>query len=186
MSRAAHGRGRFRRPCLNPIRRVAVARQNSAQHGRISNASSRRPRSSLAGTSCGTMDGARGGNVTGLAMSRRARPRSGVKHGLVKGLEHATPLHLLHPRLRRIKPPIPGTCREADDQRHNRTPMALRLPRLGPSPSGLAPLHKMHIILRPACSFLPRRRRDGVKLHVLSTAGGIFWRLGDSGWSLYP
>jgi len=39
----------------------------------------------------------------------------------------------------------------------------------------------------PACSFLFRGGdRMDVKWHVLSTAGGIIWRLGDLDWSFYP
>jgi len=123
------------------------------------------------------VDGARGKIAAGLAMSRRARPRNGVRLGLVKGLGHATPLHLLHPRLRRLKPPISGAYRETHYRRHKRKPMMLWSPRRGPLSSGLAPLHikEVHHIRQPGARFIPRRRQDGVKLPVLSTAGGIFW-----------
>jgi hypothetical protein len=154
-----------------------VARQKVTRNGQASNANNRRPRSSPAGTSSGTVGGARGKIAAGLAMSRRARPRNGAGLGLVKGLGHATPLHLLHPRLRRLKPPISGAYRETHYRRHKRKPMMLWSPRRGPLSSGLAPLHikRGTSYSTTGCSFHPRRRQDGVKLHVLSTAGGIFW-----------
>ena len=67
--------------------------------------------------------------IAGSAMPRRARPRNGERRGLVNEREHATPLHLLHPGLRRLNSPIPGEYRETHDQRHKRMPMAPRYPR---------------------------------------------------------
>lgn len=83
-----------------------------AHYGRVSNTSSRRPRSYLAGASCGTKEGSRG-------------RRNGVGHRLVKRLEHSAPTYFLYLRPRRLKPAIAGanTVPETQYQRHKRSPM---------------------------------------------------------------
>ena len=153
-----------------------MPRRKQAHPGRGSNANNHRPRRSAPAA-----DGMKRFlvrvpilEIAGSAMPRRARPRNGERRGLVNEREHATPLHLLHPGLRRLNPPIPGEYRETHDQRHDRTPMAPRYPRRGPLPSGLAPLYKRYIILGD-------RGRTVTSLSSIHMERHWWWELGPSG-----